>query len=282
MKKRVGNKIYCKFVLLIIFIMFFSIIDAQPPFAQPQNLLGGYEIKIPPFDIFQQNKNVNLNFHLFNLSNGVPIDNSSTDCFLHLYKSNGDQILDIEVPHESFQTINNEWEILILGNNFSEVGDYGYIIQCNSTSLGGFESISFSITPSGKDIEIGESIIYFILVLILIGLDLLILFLIFVLPSKNNQDDSSKSFQLIKLKYLRVVLIGIMYPMIIVTLNFVNGLAVNFTSLTMFAGVIGFLFETLLRGAWIYTVIIIIWIVIMLIKDTNWNNLMEKHGYFGG
>jgi uncharacterized membrane-anchored protein YitT (DUF2179 family) len=158
-------------LFIFIFLFSFNLIHADPPFAQPQNLLGGYEIKIPPFDTFKQNEDLNLNFHLFNLSNGVPIDNSSTDCFIHLYQSNGIQELEIEVPHESFNTINNEWEILILGDNFSGIGNYAYIVQCNSSSLGGFESISFSITPSGNSGT--ANIVFFIAVIVLLfGLNL--------------------------------------------------------------------------------------------------------------
>jgi len=59
-----------------------------------------------------------------------------------------------------------------------------------------------------------------------------------------------------------------------------NGLAVNFSTLTMFSGTIGFLFEIMLRGSWIFTVVIVLWIFYMLIKDSNVKKQIQRLGRF--
>lgn len=133
-----------------IFIFLITFISAQPPFSESNT--NGIEIKIPEIGTLQQNQNFTFNFHLYNQTNGVPIDNSSTSCYLHLYSPNGFQVFEGEVPHRNSPTISNEWEILALDGNFSVLGDNAYAIQCNSTTLnaGGFKSVGFEVTPAGR------------------------------------------------------------------------------------------------------------------------------------
>ena len=106
------------------------------------------------------------------------------------------------------------------------------------------------------------------------------LFLIYTLPSKNEKDEY-KGFviRIVKLKYLRMVLIGIIYPCIIIILNLLNGIAINFVNLNIFAGTIGFLFLTMLRLAWIYTFIIMLWIGYNVLRDTHLKKALKARGF---
>lgn len=165
------------FVLIITsFIALFSfIVSAAPPFVQStQQFNEGYVIKIPQISILKENTNFNFNFHVFNISNGFPINNESTSCAFHLYNKTGNQILEIAVPHSSSPTVNNEWDIDIDGNNFSYVGSYAYTIQCNSTDLGGFESVGIEVTSNGKEINYNYLIANLILIFIFIIFSLLL------------------------------------------------------------------------------------------------------------
>ena len=127
----------------------------------------------------------------------------------------------------------------------------------------------FEVTGSGQTASTGDSILYTLFSLILFGFIIILSFFIIAIPSSNEKDDRGFETKIIRIKYVRVVLIFFLYPATILLLNFLNGLATNFVGLTMFAGILGFLFETLLRVAWPFTVIIIAWIIIMLIHDTN-------------
>lgn len=155
----------------------------------------------------------------------------------------------------------------------SVIGTYIYDYNDNNGNV--FVN-SYKITPSGKETDISQAILYTVFLFIILLLDLLILYLIIVLPSKDEKDDEGIIVRVIRLKYLRIFLIGIFYPMIIVTLNLVLSLSVNFTTLTTFTNVIGFIFETLLRLAWIWSFIIMLWILIRLIKDTNTKKLIRE------
>ena len=94
-------------------------------------------------------------------------------------------------------------------------------------------------------------------------------------PSENVKGPEGEMMGIVKLKYLRIFFISLLYLLIIVMLNLMNGLVINFTNLSMFAGVIGFLFEIMLRFALPFTVIIIFWIVYNLVKDTNFKKAYD-------
>ncbi|GAH88979.1 unnamed protein product, partial [marine sediment metagenome] len=138
----------------------------------------------------------------------------------------------------------------------------------------------FDVTPSGKISSTGDSILYALFTLISFGWICLLSFFILIMPSSNEKDDKGFEGKVIKIKYFRVLLISFLWPSIILLLNFLNGLAINFTALSMFAGTLGFLFETMLRLAWPFTIIIIAWIIVMLIHDTNVNKQLDRFDKF--
>lgn len=141
--------------LIVVMLLLFSVglISAQP-------FTNGYEIKIPQQQTLKQNQEYTFNFNVLNISNGVPIDNSSTDCFFHLDNSSGNHILKINLSYEP-SNVFNEWKIEVNGNNFSEIGKYSYIIQCNSETnqLGGSESVGIEITSTGENLGLASGII---------------------------------------------------------------------------------------------------------------------------
>lgn len=138
----------------------------------------------------------------------------------------------------------------------------------------------FLVTPSGKIASTGDSILYALFCFILFGVISILSFFIVAIPSENERDDNGFESKVVRIKYLRVLLVFFLYPTTILLLNFLNGLAVNFTALGLFSGILGFLFETMLRLSWPFTIIIIIWIVVLLIHDTNVNKQLDRFEKF--
>lgn len=175
-------------------VFFLGFVNAALPFAQTGNFGEGYEIKYPPFETYKQNTDITFNFHVFNISNGVPIDDSLTSCFIHIYISQGEQEYEFEVPH-SITNVNNEWEINIDKGNFTSLGDYAYIIQCNSTTLGGFESVAFKITNSGLS-PAGDNFQIFIYALFIFAVAFLLMRLILTLVNLATASETVYSLLL--------------------------------------------------------------------------------------
>ena len=138
----------------------------------------------------------------------------------------------------------------------------------------------FDVTPSGKILSEGDSRMYTLFTMILFGAILIISFFVFTMPSKNERDEEGFETGILKIKYVRVFFIALIYPLIILLLNFLNGLAVNFTALSLFSGILGFLFETLLRLSWPFTIIIFGWIIFMLVHDTNVKKQLDRFAKF--
>ncbi len=135
----------------------------------------------------------------------------------------------------------------------------------------------FPVTPSGKVASVPEAILYFVLTIIMFLVTVVIFYLILVIPYENPRNEEREVVEVTKLKYIKVFLITILYPIIIVILNLMNGLAVNFTSLTIFTGIIGFFFETMLRVAWMWTVVMALWIFYLLIRDSNFKKILKQY-----
>ena len=138
----------------------------------------------------------------------------------------------------------------------------------------------FPVTPNGEEISTGQSILYVIFIGILFGLIIMLFYFIVVMPKDNERNERGEIIKILKLKYLRIFLISLLYPLIIILLNLTNGLAVNFSTLSMFSGILGFLFGVMLRGAWVFTLIIIFWVLYNLIKDSNVKKNIKKLGRF--
>ena len=171
-------------------------------------------------------------------------------------------------------------------------GDFNYTLNSSNTGLLGSYRVNgycdygndvrktwvyyFNINPSGKNASTGDSILYSLFSLILFGVIFLLSFFVFSMPSKNEKDERGFENKILKIKYIRVFFISLIYALIILLLNFLNGLASSFLSLSIFAGILGFLFETMLRISWPFTFIMIAWIVVMLIHDSNLGKQLKK------
>ena len=155
-------------LIVILFSIFFiiSTIDvySQPPFQQGSDVfVEGYVIEFPKFDVLQKDTDFEFNFHIFNITTGFLLTNSSSSCSFHLFIDTGEHSfmnhnIDFDPGHIDFV-------IRVGKGNFSNTGDYSYIIQCNDSRIGGFDSIGFEVTETGT-----ASANYFVAVYIMIFL----------------------------------------------------------------------------------------------------------------
>ncbi len=141
---KIKPKKYIFFFLLLILFSFNCY--AASPFDLVSSHSGdtGLEINSPPFATIQQNTAFEFEIHLFNESNGAYI--TDADCFFHLYNSTGKHIAELNdsTPNHKF-----DFSFNVGGGNFSKIGDYAYVIQCNTSYGGGFISVPIEITASG-------------------------------------------------------------------------------------------------------------------------------------
>ena len=153
-----------KILFLFLFLLIlFPLVNAQPPPQVNVNTDIGYDIDFPKLESLKINEAHRFNFHVFNRSDGLRLDNLNVDCIFHLFNSTGDHIINnMDMP---FDEEGMDWEIDIIAGNFSQIGSQSVLINCNSTGFGGFADFSFEITQSGFGINEGNSTILFTIIL---------------------------------------------------------------------------------------------------------------------
>lgn len=134
------------FLLFIIPICY----SAHPATVVNTNPSIGLEIQYPMFETYKLNGDIEFLFHVYNKSNGLIMTNETTSCIFDLYNQSGAEIYS-SIP--IIDTNLREFETTIIGTNFSSIGTYSYMIDCNTSSLGGFSSVVFEITHDGRDSE---------------------------------------------------------------------------------------------------------------------------------
>jgi len=157
----------------------------------------------------------------------------------------------------------------------AKLGEYTVAGFCKDGSVTQVVDFSIFVTISGTMIE-NPAILYAALLLILFLLDLLIFYFIFLLDSKNPTDPEG-IFQGVSIqKYARMVLIGISYGAILLTINLMNAASASMSDLSQFTGIFGGLFSLMLNASWIWTISIVIWMLITVWKDHNLIKWFEK------
>ena len=251
------------FLFLFALILFPLLVNAQPPPQQNINTNVGLDIDFAKIDIIEANKTHSFNFHVFNRSNGLRLDNISVICRFHLTNISGVHTVEEDLD---YVTAENDWEITLTSLNFSKSGAYSIQVNCNDGGFGGFVEFSLLVTPTG--FLLGDTqIFYAVLLTILFFIDLLFLFIIFTLDIGNPKDERGNFVGISLKKYGKVAMIGVFYGLILVTLNLMNAIAQSIVGISQFAGIIGGLFLLMLGAAWVWTISIVIWIGIMIWND---------------
>ena len=160
------------------------------------------------------------------------------------------------------------YNFTLSADNVTEIGTY---IVNGFGDLDGVDTVwnyNFEITSFGTKVS-NPGIIYAVLLLIIFGMDILVFFLIYTLGSENHRNEEGEFIGISLKKYVRIILIGISYGLILLTLNLMNAMATTTSEITQFAGTIGGIFSAMLSVAWVWTVIIIIYMGKMAWKDGN-------------
>lgn len=264
--------------LLIFFSLLFVVnfVSAQP-FIQPTSFTEGYEIKIPPFGVLKQNTDFHFHFHVFNISDGVPITDISTTCQFHLYNNSGNHLFEnnsikYEIDHGSV----NEWEVKVDGGNFSQLGSYSYIVQCNSTGLGGFESVEFEVTGTGQEFTQPKAILFLGLMALLIFLFIIIFKGIQMLPITDEFDEEGTLLSVNKLRYVRPVLYVVEWFLIVALMFIGSNMALAYMGTALLGDVLFVIFQIMFGLSLPMIVVWFVYILYSVFQDKKMKEYTER------
>lgn len=124
---------------LIMFILSIGFISSANPHDIPTtvglNIQGSSVPHLIPI-----NKNLTFNFHVYNASNGMPVRSGIT-CYMHIYNATGNHIANLKT---STVLDDFDYEFIVTSNNFTTIGNFSNIIQCNSSNQGGATGTEFN------------------------------------------------------------------------------------------------------------------------------------------
>ena len=158
-----------KVLLLFLFLFLFSIAGVQAISPFKTDAEYGFDLRLGVHSEVNQYDTYDFHIHVFNSSNGVPITDG-VSCYLHLYNPDGTHEFegyDNTVSHDF------DYSFDIDGGNFTVLGEYIFIAQCNNTESGGGAGGSVYVVNhegkfTGSD-DLGLIIIIVVVAVCLIG-----------------------------------------------------------------------------------------------------------------
>lgn len=138
-----------QFILLMLLIFITPFISAAPPVNPTTQVSDNtLELETPPLAFIKQGQDHRFHVHVINDTSTKT--NKTTSCFIHVYNSTGFDI-DTGSQFMEFESYNGiDFAKTINGNNFTNIGDYAFVIQCNSSIEVGFVSGQLQVTPNGS------------------------------------------------------------------------------------------------------------------------------------
>ncbi len=211
-----------KLIFLLVFaVLLLPFINAIPPVQAVIGFEKGINIEYPKFDNIPQLENFHLFAQVFNVSDGLLLDNSTTNCSLHIYAQNGTHVI---ADDFSYSLVYDDFNYLILGGNFTK-GLYSYTIQCQSEDIGGAVSGLFRVTYSGESITTAQAILYCSLISIFFFFFVMVLYFIGKLPDKSMKDGENGLVEYSWLKYVKSIMVFVSYLLVIAILYVGSNLA---------------------------------------------------------
>ena len=164
----------------------------------------------------------------------------------------------------------------------SSLGEY-CVFGYGDDGADGIWHFCFNVTPTGEESTTSDTIFYGILLLILFIVDIFSFYMVFGLTLDNPRNEEGEVLGISLQKYGKIVVIGLLYGLILLTLNLMNAVSQSLFSIPQFSGIIGGLFLVMLSLAWYWTILIIMWLIYTAYKDsTLYKDLMKAYGEAGG
>lgn len=157
-----------KFLFLFAFLLLISFSVAQPPFQETTTIRStGIEIEVPIIETHKIDTTYNFHIHAHNASTGLLLANDTTNCTIHLYKSDGNHVIQERM---SFDNNSIDFEFEVDGGNFTEAGQYAVVFYCEAEERGGFFEHPFMITNEGNKLTLSDSLVRIFLIIFFIVL----------------------------------------------------------------------------------------------------------------
>lgn len=265
-----NNKIF----LFLFLILLIPILSAVPPTQQNINTATGIQVEFTEIDIIKNSQFHLFNAHVFNVSDGLRLDNSTVTCDFQLFDDVGHHLVDdIEM---TFHAGGDGFQFNATGGNFTRNGEYEYLIHCNASAIGGFASVGFEVNGVGIELTQGRAIIFIGLFGILIFVFVTIIFGIQQLPLRNETDEEGRILSISYLKYLRSPLWFLEWMLFVAILFLTSNVALGYLETGLFGEFLFTLYKIAFGFTPLIVIVWIIWIFVQMFHDRQFQALLNK------
>jgi len=190
----------------------------------------------------------------------------------------------ISFPNGSTLIINREMN--------KSLNDYNY--SFSDTSLSGLyiyntcgdqdgplvcENIEFTVNKLGEELTTGRAIIYILLTLFIFLLFLFTFYINIILPSGNQRNGRGQITKIIRLKYIKIMLIPVTFALFNWFLNLLLSISNNLIDkFEIYNGMISWLFSVSISLSWPVFVVCLVWFGFVLLRDFKWNEQIKRWG----
>ncbi len=244
---------------LVLLVLVIPLVSSAPPITQV-SIPGdtGLQVEVPTNAHVKEGEGVHLNIHVYNVTNGIPVGaKEGVNCYADLYNRSGEHIVDrLELGRDDIEF---DWNIS--ANNFTEHGNFPFVVTCNNSRQGGFFESTFEVTTSGED----EVVDNMPLTIILIMLGIVVLYFIVLIKMFAEREFSEHGF--IKMLFYLTAFWVILLP-----------LHISILFLDHYAGpeevieLVEILFVVMTFLNYFITVYFVLWFLIQLLKKIGKSN----------
>lgn len=263
-----------KLVLFLALLLILPLFSAVPPVTTVDEFPDGYLITEQQQGTLIYNQDFTYNFFLYNSSNGVQIDDTSTVCTFLLSNISGNILFIENATYNDFYL--GYWEVTLAGGNFSYIGEYPYGVHCENGNLGGALSGTFYAGYSGRILDEGEAILYIPLFMVMFFLFFATVYGIGMLPASNATDPEDKIIKISYLKYLRSTLWFVLWMILMGIFYISSNLSFAYSPDLMVANFFFMLYKVSFGLTPLLIVLWFVWIFVQIIDDKKLKQMWER------
>lgn len=265
---------------MMLFLMA-PLVSAILPVTTTQQFEEGYAIENSQQQFLKIDEDYEANFFVYNLSNGLMIDDTDVECVYYLTNNVGTLLDYFPCDFGKDGGRYGYWNATVLEGNFTYSGDYFYGIKCNSTEFGGAITGRYRVNNQALEPTNARAILYFGLLLILI---LLIVgaFLLFFKLERFKKSPEGQIMDINKLSFLRLPVFGLIYSFIMSLMYISANLSYTFLGEELFGDFFFAIFTLMMKLLVPMIIMIGLWFIAKIVDDKKILGEAERGFVQGG
>ena len=266
------KKLMLVLAIVLITVLVTRVVSSVPPVTTIQDFTEGYSLVVSKQQYISLGDNYTLNFFVYNISNGMIIDNASTTCKFYLDDGKGDLVYNNVVSYLP----QGYWSISITGTNFSEKALYDYGIACNSSVLGGTTVGAWQVTNTGDEFTIEKAVYSTSLMFLLIFLFIFTLVISTKFPEGNDTDDYGLLLGINNLKYVRPVCYMVAWGLMLAIFFTTSNVALAYFQSDMFGNLFFAFYSVMMWLSYPLVLLYAIYILLQIFRDKEMKAMMDR------